>query len=125
MACVPAVLKDVVKFADPPLRATVPRVADPEAKVTLPMGVGPSLVTFAVRVTFCPGKTGIRRRCGRGSGSCRVHSNRNYGRAMRGIVCVTGVLSSYVVRSNGQSCQRQRSRAAGLRSKHCCWRRCG
>ena len=59
MACVPAVLNDVVKFADPPLRATVPRVVDPEVKVTLPVGVGPALVTLAVNVKFCPAKPGL------------------------------------------------------------------
>ncbi len=59
MVCVPTVLKDVVKFADPPLRATVPRVADPEVKVALPVGVGPALVTLAVNVKLCPAKLGL------------------------------------------------------------------
>jgi hypothetical protein len=28
-------------------------------KVTLPVGVGPALVTWAVRVTLCPAKLGL------------------------------------------------------------------
>ena len=60
MVCVPAVVKEEVEYAaDPPLRATVPRVVDPEVKVTLPVGVGPGLVTFAVSVTLCPAKLGL------------------------------------------------------------------
>ena len=32
---------------------------DPEVKVTLPVGVGPMLVTLALRVTLCPAKLGL------------------------------------------------------------------
>jgi hypothetical protein len=45
--------------ADPPLKATVPRVVDPEVKVTLPVGVGPGLVTTAVSVKLSPAKLGL------------------------------------------------------------------
>jgi hypothetical protein len=57
--CVPTVSKEEVVAAVPPLRATVASVVDPEVKVTLPVGVGPSLVTFAVSVTLCPAKLGF------------------------------------------------------------------
>jgi hypothetical protein len=35
------------------------RVVEPEVKVTLPVGVGPLLVTLAIRVTLCPAKLGL------------------------------------------------------------------
>ncbi len=34
-------------------------VVDPVVNVTLPVGVGPLLVTLAVRVTLCPAELGL------------------------------------------------------------------
>ena len=60
MVCVPGAVKEVVvKAADPPLRAADPSVVEPEVKVTLPVGVGPALVTLAVKATLCPAKLGL------------------------------------------------------------------
>jgi hypothetical protein len=57
---VPTVVKEFVVYAaEPPLKATVPRVVAPEVKVTLPVGVGPLLVTLAVKVTLWPAKLGF------------------------------------------------------------------
>lgn len=60
IANVPGLVNDVVVYAaDPPLSATVASVVDPAVKVTLPVGVGPLLVTLAVRVKLCPAELGL------------------------------------------------------------------
>jgi len=37
----------------------VASVEDPAVKVTLPVGIGPLLVSLAVRVTLCPAELGL------------------------------------------------------------------
>ena len=71
------------------------------------------------------GKTRIDRRCNC-SGRSRLAYRDGYSRGgIRGVVRVAGISRTDGVRSYGQSCERERSRATGLRREDRRWRRRG
>ena len=101
--------EEVVKAADPPLRATVPRVVDPEVKVTLPVGVGPLLVTLAVNVTLCPAKLGFAEDVAAVAEAAWFTVTATPCGGISRIVCVAGVAGADGMRSNGQSCKESKA----------------
>src|SRR5712671_6674743 len=59
IACVPTASLDFVSLATPPLTVAAPIEVAPSRNFTLPVGAGPALVTWAVKVTACPNCEGF------------------------------------------------------------------
>jgi hypothetical protein len=79
--------------------------------VTLPVGVGPALLTLALKVTLCPAKLGLAEDVARDSGSRLVHGHCDARGGIGSIICIPRVLGDSYAR------QRARQQQQGRRKK--------